>query len=126
MAVLFATSPKYLEHLAGIGHPERPQRLEAVLAGARRAGVADALVALEPRAATVDELTRVHPAEHVASIENPSAVTHQEYVVVDRAGRLQIPEDYLHALGIEDRAVLRLEEGRVVIEPVRTVGTPQP
>ena len=69
MAVLFATSPRYLDHLAGIGHPERPARLEAVLAGARRAGVADALVPLEPRRATTDELVRVHPPDYVAALE---------------------------------------------------------
>lgn len=73
MAVLFATSPRYLDHLAGIGHPERPARLEAVLAGARRAGVADALIPLEPRAATIDELTRVHPADYVAALQRVCA-----------------------------------------------------
>ncbi len=45
-------------------------------------------------------------------------VTHQDYVVIDRAGRLQIPQEYLHALGIDDRAILRLDEGRIVVEPV--------
>lgn len=69
MAVLFATSPRYLDHLAGIGHPERPARLEAVLAGARRAGVADALIPVEPRAATTAELLRVHPAEYLGALE---------------------------------------------------------
>ena len=73
MAVLFATSPRYLEHLAGIGHPERPARLEAVLAGARRSGVIEALVPLEPRRATTAELTRVHPPGHVAALERVCA-----------------------------------------------------
>lgn len=73
MAVLFATSPRYLDHLAGIGHPERPARLEAVLAGARRAGIADALIPLEPRAATAEELLRVHPADYLTALERMCA-----------------------------------------------------
>ena len=60
--MLFATHPAYLEHLTGPGHPERPSRLQAVIAGAQRGGVADALVPLEPVAATRDDLERVHPA----------------------------------------------------------------
>jgi len=48
-----------------------------------------------------------------------SQVTHREYAVIDRAGRLQIPPEYLHALGIEDRALLRLEDGRIILEPVQ-------
>lgn len=42
--------------------------------------------------------------------------THSKYVVVDSAGRLQIPEDYLKELGIKDKAVLELEDNKVVIK----------
>ena len=69
VAVLFATHPRYLDHEAGHGHPERPARLEAVLLGARDNDVADALIPLEPRAATRDELERVHPATYLDAIE---------------------------------------------------------
>jgi ABC-type methionine transport system ATPase subunit len=47
-----------------------------------------------------------------------SEVTHLDYVVVDRAGRVQIPREYLLNLGIEDRAVIGVEDGRIYIEPV--------
>ena len=43
--------------------------------------------------------------------------TQPEYAVVDRAGRLQIPPDYLRAAGITDRAALRLEGERIIVEP---------
>ena len=45
------------------------------------------------------------------------ADTHQELAVVDRAGRLQVPGEYLRALGVEGRDRLRveLEEGRIVL-----------
>ena len=42
--------------------------------------------------------------------------THSKYVVVDSAGRLQIPKDYLKELGIKDKAVLELEGNKVVIK----------
>jgi bifunctional DNA-binding transcriptional regulator/antitoxin component of YhaV-PrlF toxin-antitoxin module len=55
--------------------------------------------------------------------ESAANATHQEYVVVDRSGRLQIPAEYLRALGIDDRAVIRLEDGRIVVEPVPVAST---
>ena len=59
--MLFASHPAYLEHLTGPGHPERPSRMQAVISGARREGVAEVLEALEPVAATREDLERVHP-----------------------------------------------------------------
>jgi acetoin utilization deacetylase AcuC-like enzyme len=69
VAVLFATHPRYLDHVAGRSHPERPARLEAVLMGAQCHGVAEALVPLEPRPATREELERVHPPAFLDAIE---------------------------------------------------------
>jgi len=42
-------------------------------------------------------------------------VFHDEYAVVDRTGRLQAPKDYLEALGIGERARLRLEGDHISI-----------
>jgi acetoin utilization deacetylase AcuC-like enzyme len=61
VTLLLATHPRYLEHRAGHAHPERPARLDAVLAGVDASGVADAVVRLEPRRARRHELERVHP-----------------------------------------------------------------
>ncbi|MBK9179934.1 MAG: histone deacetylase [Acidimicrobiales bacterium] len=69
MSVLLVTDPRFLDHDTGPGHPERPARLEAVLAGARFAGVEEALVPVAPRAATRLELERVHPPAFVDAIE---------------------------------------------------------
>jgi ABC-type lipoprotein export system ATPase subunit len=44
----------------------------------------------------------------------------QEYVIVDRAGRLQVPHEYLGRLGIVDRAVIRVEDDRIIIEAAPT------
>lgn len=49
----------------------------------------------------------------VAEFEDP----HDEYAVLDRAGRLQIPREMLDELGVEgNRVRLLLEDGRIVIE----------
>jgi acetoin utilization deacetylase AcuC-like enzyme len=70
MAVLLVTHPQFLEHETGPHHPERPARLEAVLAGVRNAGVDDALVPVEPRPATDAELAAVHPGHFTAALEH--------------------------------------------------------
>jgi ABC-type lipoprotein export system ATPase subunit len=44
-------------------------------------------------------------------------VFHDEYAVVDRTGRLQIPKEYLERLEIQERARLRLDTDHVEIYP---------
>jgi len=58
----------FLEHDAGAGHPERPERLDAVNDGLNRAGLLDVLRPLAARPATRDELLRVHAGAHVDRI----------------------------------------------------------
>ncbi len=41
----------------------------------------------------------------------------EEYAVLDRAGRLQLPKSHVAALGLKDRVRLRLEDGHVEIWP---------
>jgi acetoin utilization deacetylase AcuC-like enzyme len=55
--------------VASPNHPERPQRLDAVIEGAHHAAIADALVPLEPRPATRDELERVHRADYLDQLQ---------------------------------------------------------
>jgi acetoin utilization deacetylase AcuC-like enzyme len=69
VSILVETHPQYLAHDTGSGHPERPARLEAVLAGLEAAGLGDALTWAEPRPATRAELERVHPAAHLDALE---------------------------------------------------------
>jgi len=55
------TDPIYREHLVGRPqHPERPERLDAVLEGLRTAGLLDRLQPIPPRAATAEELQLCH------------------------------------------------------------------
>jgi ABC-type phosphate/phosphonate transport system ATPase subunit len=45
--------------------------------------------------------------------------THIEYAVMDRSGRIQVPERYLEAVGAKDadKVLLRLENDRIVLLP---------
>jgi acetoin utilization deacetylase AcuC-like enzyme len=69
MRVGFYDDPLFREHDSGHGHPERPERLEALRAGLREAGLEERLVLLPPRPATTDELLRVHTEAHLGAVE---------------------------------------------------------
>jgi ABC-type lipoprotein export system ATPase subunit len=44
--------------------------------------------------------------------------THEEFVVMDAAGRIQIPRDYVEKLGMGRRVRVEMEDGRIVVRPV--------
>jgi len=50
-------------------------------------------------------------------------VSYHEYVVVDAAGRLQLPHEYMDALGIRGRAELELVENGVLVKPATGLDT---
>lgn len=66
MLTLIHTS-RFADHLPPPGHPERPERAEVMAAVVERYRAAGGRV-IEPRAATDDDLRRVHTAEHVRTI----------------------------------------------------------
>jgi acetoin utilization deacetylase AcuC-like enzyme len=111
VSVLFATHPAYLEHLTGPGHPERPARLQAVVEGARAAGLADALVPLEPVAATRADLERVHPAWYLDRIDAVAAAGGGWIDADTRLSAHSAAAAYL-AAGAGLTAVAALREGR--------------
>lgn len=67
---------------------------------------------------TSSEMFRIQPHKQGISIDDQ---THMEYTVVDRAGRLQIPEELLHTLGLQadaqNRVQIEEEDGRIIIKP---------
>ena len=67
--VLFETHEAYLDHLPRGGHPERPDRLRAVVAGIQEARASDAVSIVAPRPATREELARVHEPDYLDSLE---------------------------------------------------------
>jgi acetoin utilization deacetylase AcuC-like enzyme len=60
---------RYKRHLAGAGHPERPERLDAVGAGLEWSGVLATCARVEPQPAPIDVLARVHAREYIARVE---------------------------------------------------------
>lgn len=56
----------YGQHVPGEGHPERPERLEAVSSALERAGMIMQMERIRPRPATDDELAAVHSREYIA------------------------------------------------------------
>lgn len=108
MTVLFSTHPAYLEHIAGRYHPERPERLNAVIAGSHLADVADALVALEPQPAPIEALERVHPASYVAHLR-----------ALSEAGGGEIDPDTSVSVGSWDAARLAAGAGLTAIAALR-------
>ena len=69
-AVGLYDDPAFREHDAGHGHPERPERLDALRRGLREAGLEERLRLLTPRPASGSELLRVHTREHMERVES--------------------------------------------------------
>jgi acetoin utilization deacetylase AcuC-like enzyme len=66
---LFA-DPRCREHLAGVQHPERPERFDAVMDGLRKAGLLDRLEPLAARTATEAELQLCHTPEYLQTAKH--------------------------------------------------------
>jgi ABC-type lipoprotein export system ATPase subunit len=49
--------------------------------------------------------------------EGDVAISEEEYAILDRAGRLQLPEAYIDTLEMEDRVLLRLDDDHVQVWP---------
>ena len=67
--VLLVTDERFIDHDPGAFHPERPDRLRAVLEGVSVAGVDGAVTALSPRRVTRSELARVHDEDLIDLLE---------------------------------------------------------
>ena len=94
MTSFLISHPSFLAHEPGEYHPERPDRLRAVLAGLDDAAIPH-LVPISAPAATIEQLTRVHPLEYVEAI----------LAVRPPAGELvQIDADTIMSTGSADAA----------------------
>jgi len=67
MSTALLSGPIYREHLAGrTGHPERPERYDAVMRALEKSGLVRDLLPIKPRAATEEELLLCHTAKYLA------------------------------------------------------------
>ncbi len=111
MRVAVYDDPVFREHDSGPGHPERPERVDAVRRGLREAGLEERVSWPPTRPATDDELLRVHSDVHVRAV----AATRGRIVAFDpdtQAG----PRTYeaaLHAAGCVVDATVRVLEGEL-------------
>lgn len=62
-------SPAFLEHNAGLSHPECPERLTAIVERLSRDGLLNEVLPLNFEPATEDELARAHTRRHLATID---------------------------------------------------------
>lgn len=92
-------SPRFADHLPPPGHPERPERAEAMAAVVERFRAAGGPV-MEPRAAADADLLRIHTADYVATISG----TRGKAVMLD-------PDTFTSP---ESEAVARLAAGAVL------------
>jgi len=72
MTALLA-DPLYTRHVPGLGHPERPERLDAVLAALDQAGLAARMPRIPPRAATEDEVAAGHTRKYIDVVRHDVA-----------------------------------------------------
>jgi acetoin utilization deacetylase AcuC-like enzyme len=110
MPLVVVSSPRFVDHVTPVGHPERSERAEVL----QRVGAsfkAQGGEVIEPRAATDDDLLRVHTPEHV------------EAIVATRGTATMIDEDTFTSPDSED--IARLAAGAVLTGVDRVLDGPE-
>lgn len=78
------------------------------------------VVAIRDGKVSSELLMKQSYADQLDSIEM-FGETHNEYAVLDRAGRIQIPREYLESLGIKGNKVrIELDNGKIIIDAPET------
>jgi acetoin utilization deacetylase AcuC-like enzyme len=81
--------PSYLEHDMGVGHPESPNRLRAIMQRLEESGTIARLVRVEPRQAEDEWITQIHTPGYVAALRRAAPAT----------GRVSLDPDTSMSLG---------------------------
>jgi acetoin utilization deacetylase AcuC-like enzyme len=110
MSLVIVSSKRFVDHVTPVGHPERPERAEVLqaVAAAFKEGGGEVI---EPRAATDDDLLRVHTQEHV------------DFVVSTRGKASMIDEDTFTSPDSDD--IARLAAGAVLSGVDRVLDGPK-
>ena len=94
MSTLLVTHANCSQHDMGEGHPERPERMRAI-DRALESEIFQMLARDSAPRASVEALTRVHPADYVAALENASP----------KEGRVRIDQDTSMSSGTWEAAI---------------------
>src|SRR5438034_8603121 len=73
MSTVFITHPDYLKHKAGPGHPERPERLQAIATAIDQSPLGDALERIVPDPVDEEQLAAVHRREYIHQVRDLAA-----------------------------------------------------
>src|SRR3989442_10446964 len=73
MSTVFVTHPDYLKHDAGPGHPERPQRVAAIIEAVDRSPLAETLERVPPEPVDEEQLAAGHVRGHVQHVRDVAA-----------------------------------------------------
>lgn len=103
--VAWISHPSSMRHDMGEGHPECPQRLSAIEDRLRLSGLLDFMQQVEAPPATVEQLQRVHSAEHVRRVLNADTSRGPVWHDPDTAQGPNTAEAALHAAGAGVKAV---------------------
>lgn len=109
MSLVLVSSRRFVDHVTPAGHPERPERAETLLAVAASFKEQGGEV-IEPRAATDEDLLRVHTQEHLDAI------------VATRGKATMIDEDTFTSPDSDD--IARLAAGAVLTGVDRVLDGP--
>lgn len=86
------------------------------------AGKVDRVIAIRD-GLTSTEFVKRNPNLDLLSMEGNRRIgdVHEEYTVVDRVGRLQIPKEYLTALNIDNKASLEFDGEKIIIKSPKSL-----
>jgi acetoin utilization deacetylase AcuC-like enzyme len=108
----FIYHPIYMEHFAGLGHPERPERLSAILDALATTGLISDLVELSPSPCPREYVEWVHSARLIDSIESLCKRAPQ-HIDADTAVSEKSFEAALHAAGAGIAAADAIARGEI-------------
>jgi acetoin utilization deacetylase AcuC-like enzyme len=93
---------RFKRHVTGHGHPERPERLDAIREGLEAAGLLQTCALIEPVSLSEVKIQRVHTRDYLVRLD---AACRQGYPYID------VPDS---AIGPESYEIARLAAGGVV------------
>ena len=99
MSVALISHPACRLHQMGPGHPEQPARVGAIVDQLRARGLYDFLEHHEAPRATVEQLARVHPREHIEHVSTKSPAEGLAFLDPDTAMCPDTLEAALRAAG---------------------------